>query len=115
MTEIFYAKCIRCKIEFDQGMTNLRLCADCKEKTHKESVKKGMDKQIKKRHEESQITKKCRFCYKEFNGYYGRLYCSNTCRSKFWNLPDRIEATEDHIMRLHITLEMLKSKLHGIK
>tara|TARA_R110002126_G_scaffold23689_1_gene82788 strand:- start:37 stop:387 length:351 start_codon:yes stop_codon:yes gene_type:complete len=116
MSKTFYAKCIRCKTEFDQGITNSRLCSNyCKEKRHEESVKRGMDKQIKKRKLESQIIRKCRFCYKEFDGSHGRLYCSATCRTKFWNLPDRIEATEDHIMRLCITLEMLKSKLHGIK
>ena len=115
----FIIKCIECQAEFDQGDTEKRLCVNCidsdKTRRHVEAVKRGMDKQIIERYEKRQITKKCRFCYKDFNGYYGKLYCSHTCRTKFWNIPDRIKATEEHIMRLHIKLEMLKSKMEAVQ
>jgi hypothetical protein len=115
----FIIKCIECQEEFDQGDTEQRLCVNCidsdKTRRHAEAVKRGMDKQILKRRLESQIIRNCRYCYKEFDGSHGRLYCSATCRTKFWNIPDRIEATEAHIMRLHIKLEMLKSKMEVVQ
>ena len=115
----FIIKCIECQEEFDQGDTEKRLCVNCvdsdKVRRRDEAIQRGMDKQILQRRLERQVTRKCRFCYKEFNGFHGRLYCSPTCRTKFWNIPDRIEATEAHIMRLHIKLEMLKSKMEAVQ
>ena len=111
------AKCIECKVLFDQNDDwNKRMCPDCTKEDKTRKSKESMAKQILKRSLASKsVVRECRFCSKKINGYYGKLYCSSTCSTKFWNITQDIVRTEEHIMRLHIKLEIWKVKLENIQ
>ena len=113
------AKCIECKVTFDQGNEwNKRMCDKCgkedKIRRYKETVKKCSKKQsIKISLERKSIIKQCRFCTNLINAYYGKLYCSHTCRTKFNNIQKDILRTKGHIIRLEGKINVWEEKLNA--
>ena len=112
------AKCIECRVTFDQGKEwNKRMCDKCikedKIRRHEEAAKRGIKKQTMKISlERKSIIRKCRFCSNLVNAYYGRLYCSNTCRTKFNNMQKDILRTKDRIIRLQGRIKVWEKKLN---
>ena len=116
MSIIFMIKCNRCKIEFDQGDTNMQKCPSCtiihKEERKRASIERYNKKQIDiVSTQRKTIIKKCKFCKTDINAYYGRLFCTHTCRTKFGYIPENIQKTEKLIERLNLKINKLKAIL----
>lgn len=108
---IFMIKCKKCKSVFNQGeRTAVRLCEKCRVKN-----KNGVRKKRVMKKEMKIKTGRCRFCEKEFTvkGFTAyspnrtKQYCSQTCRTKFYNLPHSIMATKLQIIKLQKRLDVL--------
>ena len=108
MREPFMIKCVMCKGEFDETLlSSKRMCDPCTIQKQIDNAKKKYRKQT---HGEIDVSITCKYCKKNFLAYTkARIYCSDTCRNKWHNIPDMIEATEEHIDRLILKLEMLRS------
>ena len=110
-------KCKKCKSDMIQYMdTHIRLCEKCRYK--KNYDKSGENYERKKRVMKKEIkvkTGRCRFCEKEFTvkGFTAyspnrtKQYCSQTCRTKFYNLPHSIISTKLQIIKLQKRLDVL--------
>jgi len=110
MRDPFMIKCTSCKGEFDETLlSSKRMCAPCTIQKQIDKVNKTYRKQT---HGKKDVSITCKYCKKDFLAYTkARLYCSDTCRNKYHNIPDMIEATEEHIERLVLKLEKLRSIL----
>jgi hypothetical protein len=99
-----------CKGEFDETLlSSKRMCDPCTIQKQIDNAKKKYRKQT---HGERDVSITCKYCKKNFLAYTkARIYCSDTCRNKWHNIPDMIEATEEHIERLVLKLEKLRSIL----
>ena len=103
-------KCVMCKGEFDETLlSSKRMCDTCT--IQKQLTKIKEERQFRKQtHGEIDVSITCKYCKKNFLAYTkARLYCSDTCRNKYHNIPDMILATEEHIDRLVLKLEKLRS------
>jgi RecJ-like exonuclease len=112
MREPFMIKCVMCKGEFDETLlSSKRMCDTCTIQKQIDKVKN--ERQYRKQtHGEIDVSITCKYCKKNFLAYTkARIYCSDTCRNKWHNIPDMIEATEEHIERLVLKLEKLRSIL----
>ena len=114
---IFMIKCKKCKSEFNQGeRTAVRLCEKCR---YKKNYNKPSENYVRKKRvmkkEMKVTTGRCRFCEKEFtvNAFTAyspnrtKQYCSQTCRTKFYNLPHSIISTKLQIIKLQKRLDVL--------
>ena len=110
MRDPFMIKCVMCKGEFDETLlSSKRMCDPCTIQKQIDNAKKKYRKQT---HGERDVSITCKYCKKNFLAYTkARIYCSDTCRNKWHNIPDMIEATEEHIERLVLKLEKLRSIL----
>jgi hypothetical protein len=102
----FIIKCVDCKKDFDEkDLTYKRRCTPCRiTKQTKERKRLRGDNKV------TEWSINCKMCKKDFFSYSKqRMYCSNTCRTKFHNIPDDIKRTEDRIDRLVLKLEHFKS------
>tara|TARA_R110001599_G_scaffold1209_1_gene5975 strand:+ start:115 stop:450 length:336 start_codon:yes stop_codon:yes gene_type:complete len=108
MRDPFMIKCVMCKGEFDETLlSSKRMCDPC---TIQKQIDNSKKKYRKQTHGERDVSITCKYCKKNFLAYTkARMYCSDTCRNKWHNIPDMIEATEEHIDRLILKLEMLRS------
>jgi len=113
---VFIIKCVKCKVEFNQGeKTAVRLCEKCRVKN-----KNGVRKKRAMKKEMKVTTGRCRFCEKEFtiknftkyNPNRTKQYCSDTCRQKFYNISKSIKATKEQIERLQNRLNILNRIKH---
>ena len=114
---IFMIKCKKCKSEFNQGKrTYVRLCEKCRYKKNYNKPGKNYERKKRVMKKEMKITTgRCRFCEKEFtvNAFTAyspnrtKQYCSQTCRTKFYNLPHSIMATKLQIIKLQKRLDVL--------
>ena len=108
MSDPFMIKCVMCKGEFDETLlSSKRMCDPC-------TIQKQIDKKKRLRGDNkiSEYVITCKMCKNNFISYsVQRMYCSHTCRSKYHNIPDMILATEEHIDRLVLKLENLRSIL----
>ena len=110
MRNPFMIKCVVCKGEFDETLlSSKRMCDTCT--IQKQLTKIKEERQFRKQtHGEIDVSITCKYCKKNFLAYTkARLYCSDTCRNKYHNIPDMILATEEHIDRLVLKLEKLRS------
>lgn len=110
MRDPFMIKCVVCKGEFDETLlSSKRMCDTCT--IQKQLTKIKEERQFRKQtHGEIDVSITCKYCKKNFLAYTkARLYCSDTCRNKYHNIPDMILATEEHIDRLVLKLEKLRS------
>ena len=110
MREPFMIKCVMCKGEFDETLlSSKRMCDPC---TIQKQIDNASKKYRKQTHGKIDVSITCKSCKKNFLAYTkARMYCSDTCRNKYHNIPDMIEATEEHIDRLVLKLERLRSIL----
>ena len=114
---IFMIKCKKCKSVFNQGeRTSVRLCEKCRYKKNYNKPGKNYERKKRVMKKEMKITTgRCRFCEKEFtvNAFTAyspnrtKQYCSQTCRTKFYNLPHSIMATKLQIIKLQKRLDVL--------
>ena len=109
MSQPFIIKCIKCKGDFDEKeSTYRRICPSCV-KQEKENKRKELVQERKRNHISEHIIN-CKFCKNDFiSKTPQKMYCSNTCRSKFWTIPKDIKRTEEHIDRLILKIEHLRS------
>ena len=109
MSQPFIIKCVVCKGNFDETLLTVkRVCSSCMDKRHKE--KKLESKRIRAGNRISEYVINCKFCKNDFMcSSKQKMYCSDTCRSKFWTIPKDITRTEAHIDRLILKIEHLRS------
>ena len=109
MSQPFIIKCVVCKGNFDETLlTAKRVCTPCMVKKHEN--KRLETKKTRAANHISEYMITCKFCKNDFMSYSKqRMYCSNTCSSKFWNIPKDIVRTEAHIDRLVLRIEHLRS------
>ena len=109
MSQPFIIKCVKCKGEFDETLlTAKRVCTPCMDKRYEDKRQ-----ELKRKRAENHISEyviNCKFCKNDFmSNSKQRMYCSDTCRSKFWNIPKDIIRSEEHIDRLILRIEHLRS------
>ena len=109
MSEPFIIKCVKCKGNFDETLlTAKRVCTPCMDKRHEDKRQ-----ELKRKRAENHISEyviNCKFCKNDFiSKTRQKMYCSDTCRSKFWNIPKDIIRSEEHIDRLILRIEHLRS------
>ena len=110
-------KCMKCKSDMIQPEgSHSRFCEKCR---FKKNYNKPGENYVRKKRvmkKEMKITTgRCRFCEKEFtvNAFTAyspnrtKQYCSQTCRTKFYNLPHSIMATKLQIIKLQKRLDVL--------
>lgn len=109
LTKPFIIKCVKCKDEFDETSgTYRRICPPCmsQEKEDRRII-------LAKERNENKVLEhviNCKYCKNNFLAKSRqRMYCSDTCRTKYHNIPDDIQRTEDRIDRLVLKLEHFKS------
>ena len=109
MSQPFIIKCVKCKGEFDETLlTAKRVCTPCMDKRHEDKRQELKRKRAENRISEYVIN--CKFCKNDFiSKTRQKMYCSDTCRSKFWNIPKDIIRSEEHIDRLILKVEHLRS------
>ena len=109
MSEPFIIKCTVCKGNFDETLlTAKRVCTPCMDKRHEGKRQELKRKRATNRISEYVIT--CKYCKNDFISYsLQKIYCSDTCRSKFWTIPKDIVRTEEHVDRLILKIEHLRS------
>ena len=109
LAEPFIIKCVKCKGNFDETLlTAKRVCTPCMDKRHEDKRQELKRKRAENRISEYVIN--CKFCKNDFiSKTRQKMYCSDTCRSKFWNIPKDIIRTEEHIDRLILKVEHLRS------
>ena len=109
MSEPFIIKCTVCKGNFDETLlTAKRVCTPCMDKRHEDKRHELKIKRAENHISEHVIT--CKFCKNDFISYSKqRMYCSDTCRSKFWTIPKDIVRAEEHVDRLILKIEHLRS------
>lgn len=109
MAEPFIIKCVKCKGNFDETLlTAKRVCTPCMDKRHEDKRQELKRKRAENRISEYVIN--CKFCKNDFiSKTRQKMYCSDTCRSKFWNIPKDIIRSEEHIDRLILRIEHLRS------
>lgn len=110
MSDPFMIKCVMCKGEFDETLlSSKRMCDPC---TIQKQIDMSKKAYRKKTHGKRDVSITCKYCKNNFLAYTkARMYCSDTCRNKYHNIPDMILATEEHIDRLVLKLENLRSIL----
>ena len=109
LAEPFIIKCVKCKDEFDETSgTYRRICPPCMSQE-----KEDRRIRLAKERNENKVLEhviNCKFCKNNFiSKTPQKMYCSNTCRSKFWTIPKDIIRTEDRIDRLVLKLEHFRS------
>lgn len=105
-------KCVECKTDLEpqSGKSMRRLCDKCRVIRNKRNYKKHNNE--KKKYLPDFYIVKCRYCSSIFRGKtINKKYCSNSCRTAFFNIPNTITATEERIERLYIKLFQLREKL----
>jgi len=109
LAEPFIIKCVKCKGNFDETLlTAKRVCTPCMDKRHEDKRQELKRKRAENRISEYVIN--CKFCKNDFiSKTRQKMYCSDTCRSKFWNIPKDIIRSEEHIDRLILRIEHLRS------
>lgn len=109
LADPFIIKCVKCKHEFDETVgTYRRICPQCIIQEKEDRRKK-----ISKERNENKVLEhviNCKYCKNDFLAKSKqRMYCSDTCRTKYHNVPDDIQRTEDRIDRLVLKLEHFRS------
>ena len=105
---IFMIKCIKCKTEFNQGDSNLRLCNGCRfSKDKKQRKRAHVKRQLirTKKLKPVYYHKTCPVCEREFKTLFeNKKYCTKKCLHQTSKLPIQLERTE-------ISLENLENRI----
>jgi hypothetical protein len=97
-------KCIKCKTDFDQGDSNLRLCNGCRYNNDKKQRKRANDKRQlirKKKLKPEYYHKTCPVCEREFKTLFeNKKYCTKKCKEQTSKLPIQLENAERMLEKL---------------
>ena len=93
-------KCVKCKDDFIVNTPQTKFCDFCKitKKCERDKRYKKITREIK--------NLKCKFCG---NNTDNKKYCSNTCKTKFWNKEIGIIKAENQIIKQTKKIEFLRS------
>jgi hypothetical protein len=101
----------KCMVDFEY-QPNKKYCEVHKEVRELESRKNAILKNQQKRLEEPLYEIQCKYCKKSAMSITGaKKYCSNSCRTKYFNLKSTIENKKQQIEKYQKQLEGLEAKL----
>ena len=96
--------CIRCKVQFEVYNLQTKLCINCKRIREKENNARN------NRHV-GEIFRECPWCKKIVDVSLGKKYCSDTCRTKYCNLPTLIKRAKIQLKKQQERIVKLESLL----
>lgn len=101
------AKCHTCKCDIVVKTPQTKSCDDCRKKKRKESDAKY---RLEHRDKSRKSYKKCRVCFKEFESFDAKIFCSGKCRNFAQYFPSNFKRREQNLEKRRLDLEELKIK-----
>lgn len=92
----------------------IRPCVKCKTKIEVPNLQTKYCHNCKKQYDIPVRIQKCKYCQTEFKVNTSKLYCSHTCRTKYWNISKEIEKCKEMIEKYNNKLKLLEIKYESL-